>query len=109
LNAFEQLPGFAWRRTFEGVGLNSAEFGMIYEISPGQQRRRYGTEAAQALVDYAFKQLHLGRVVAETTFGNLASMGVMRKLGMRILRNPHPEPPWLQVVGLLENHNRPST
>ena len=103
LNAFAQLPGFAWRRYSEGVGLNSAEFGLFYAISIGQQRRGYGTEAAQVLVDYAFKHLHLTRVVAETTFDNVASMGVMRKLGMRIIRNPHPTPPWLQVVGLLEN------
>ena len=27
----------------------------------------------------------------------------MRKLGMRLERNPSPEPPWLQVVGVLEN------
>jgi hypothetical protein len=30
-------------------------------------------------------------------------MGVMRKLGMHLERNPYPEPPWLQVVGVIEN------
>ena len=30
-------------------------------------------------------------------------MGVMRKIGMRIERNPYPEPSWLQIVGVLEN------
>ena len=30
-------------------------------------------------------------------------MGVMRKLGMRIVKNPYPEPPWMQVVGVLEH------
>jgi [ribosomal protein S5]-alanine N-acetyltransferase len=45
----------------------------------------------------------LRRVVATTTYDNEASMGVMRKLGMRIERNPFPDPPWLQVVGILEN------
>jgi hypothetical protein len=30
-------------------------------------------------------------------------MAVMRKLGMRILRNPESEPAWFQVVGVLEN------
>jgi hypothetical protein len=54
-------------------------------------------------VDFGFRQLHLGRVVAETTFDNVASMGVMRRLGMRIIKNANPEPSWLQVVGLLEN------
>jgi ribosomal-protein-alanine N-acetyltransferase len=43
------------------------------------------------------------RVVATTTYENAASVRVMRKLGMRVERNPFPDPPWLQVVGLLEN------
>jgi hypothetical protein len=33
----------------------------------------------------------------------MASQGVMRKVGMTITRNPLPEPPWLQLVGVLEN------
>jgi ribosomal-protein-alanine N-acetyltransferase len=103
LNAFEQLPGMAWGEKPEGMGLNSTEFDLFYAISPLHQRQGYGTEAVQALVDYAFGRLKLRRVVATTTFDNVASMGVMRKLGMRIARNPHPDPPWLQVVGLLEN------
>jgi hypothetical protein len=27
---------------------------------------------------------------------------VMRRLGMRILENPHAEPAWFQVVGVLD-------
>ena len=27
---------------------------------------------------------------------------LMRRLGMRILENPHPEPAWLQTVGILD-------
>jgi len=34
---------------------------------------------------------------------NLGSQGVMRRLGMQILRNPYPEPVWLQVAGVLKN------
>ena len=41
--------------------------------------------------------------IAAATYDNAASMGVMRKLGMRIEKNPLSEPPWLQVVGILEN------
>jgi hypothetical protein len=29
-------------------------------------------------------------------------VAVMRRLGMRVLENPHPEPSWLQIVGVLE-------
>jgi hypothetical protein len=61
------------------------------------------TEATQALIDYAFTQLQLKRIVATTTYENVASIGVMRKLGMHIEQNPYPDPPWFQVIGLLEN------
>ena len=58
--------------------------------------------AAKALIDYAFNELKLRRVIATTTYDNIGSQGVMRKLGMRIEKNPLPEPPWLQVVGVIE-------
>jgi RimJ/RimL family protein N-acetyltransferase len=76
---------------------------VFYAISPRYQGQGFATEAARALADYAFEQLHLKRVVATTDYDNLASIGVMKKLGMRIEQNPYPEPPWMQVVGVIEN------
>ncbi|MDP9313700.1 MAG: GNAT family N-acetyltransferase [Chloroflexota bacterium] len=101
LNAFGQLPSYGLDST--ATGLASPEFGLYYAISPAQQRRRYAAEAAQALVDYAFGELRLRRIVATTSYDNVGSMGVMRRLGMRIERNPYPDPPWLQVVGILDH------
>lgn len=106
LNVFEQMPNFDYYDRSGNPGLYSTEFGLFYAISPSHQRQGYASEAAQALVDYAFGQLHLKRVIATTNFDNIASMAVMRKLGMRIERNPLSEPPWLQVVGVLENNTR---
>src|SRR5260370_35940096 len=63
----------------------------------------YATEAPQALINYAFTQLHLKRIVATTTYEHEASIGVMRKVGMRIEKNPSPDPSGFQVVGILEN------
>ena len=103
LNAFEQLPYFAAGETIGRSGRYSAEFGLFYAISPAHQRQGYASEAAGALVDYAFQCLNLKRIVATTNHDNNASIGVMRKLGMRVDVNPLPEPPWLQVVGILEN------
>ncbi len=103
LNAFEQLPGFASDNISGNSSLYSTEFGLFYAISPAHQRRGYASEAAQALIDYAFEHLRLKRIIATTDYDNIASMGVMRKLGMRIEKNPQPAPPWLQVVGILEN------
>jgi ribosomal-protein-alanine N-acetyltransferase len=83
-------------------------FGLFYALSPAYQRQGYATEAAQALIDYAFRQLHLQQIVATTTYDNLASIGVMRKVGMHIEKNPYPDPPWFQVAGILENNAAPS-
>lgn len=98
---FGQLPSYGPDRT--ATGLNSNEIGLYYAVSTAQQRCGYATEAAQALIDYAFKELRLRRIVATTTYDNEGSMGVMRRLGMRLERNPYPDPPWMQVVGILDH------
>lgn len=104
LKPFEQMPNFASIDASQNSGRYSTEFGLFYAISPPHQRNGYASEAAQALVNYAFDHLHLKRVVATTTYENIGSIGVMRKLGMLIDKNPFGEPPWLQVVGVLENN-----
>jgi RimJ/RimL family protein N-acetyltransferase len=103
LNAFEQLANFDPVAKPGSPSYNTTEFGLFYAISPVHQHQGYATEAAQRLIDYAFQHLRLKRIIATTTYDNTASMGVMKKLGMRIEKNPLPEPPWLQVVGVLEN------
>jgi RimJ/RimL family protein N-acetyltransferase len=103
LDAFAQVPGFSPALRPSQPWLTTTEFGLFYAITPTLQRQGYATETARALVDYAFQHLRLKRIVATTTYENAASMGVMRKLGMHLERNPYPEPPWLQVVGVLEN------
>ena len=61
------------------------------------------SEAAQALITYGFGPLNLARIVATTEYENLASIGVMRRLGMHIERNPLPDPFYFQVVGVIEH------
>jgi [ribosomal protein S5]-alanine N-acetyltransferase len=101
LDAFDQLPHFSVSPT--PGALASPEFGLFYAIAPAFQGQGYATEAARALITHAFSQLRVKRVVATTSYDNMASMGVMQKLGMRVEKNPFPDPPWLQVVGLLEH------
>lgn len=103
LAPFGQLPSLRADSKKAVAHLNATELGLFYAFSPAHQKRGYATEAARALIDYAFGQLNLRRIVATTTYDNAASMGVMRKLGMRIERNPYEEPPWFQVVGILEH------
>lgn len=78
------------------------EVGLYWAVDPAQQGQGYATEAGRALIRFAFRDFNLGRIVATTEYDNSRSIAVMRKLGMRILRNATPEPEWFQVVGLLE-------
>ncbi|HLF78918.1 MAG TPA: GNAT family N-acetyltransferase [Dehalococcoidia bacterium] len=100
MGLFDRLPSF-------GGDVDSQfmrpEVGMFWATRTGHLRRGYATEAAQALVDYAFGPLQLRRLIATTTYDNAASQAVMRHLGMSIERNPLPEPAWFQVVGVLQN------
>ena len=58
-----------------------AELG--YWIGVPHWGRGYATEAAAAMVDYAFRTLGLRRVVAHCLSRNVASARVMEKIGMR--------------------------
>ncbi len=98
LAPFGQLPAFG--------AIVDAKFepavGMFWSIRPAHQRSGCATEAAAALATWALANLNLARLVAGTDRDNAASIGVMRRLGMRIETNPYPEPRWFQVVGILE-------
>lgn len=99
LMPFAQLPSFG-AESFPARF--TPEFGMYWAISPRHQRKGIATEAAQGMVRYALETMLVRRVVATTTYTNAASIRVMEKLGMRIERNPYPEPVWFQVVGILD-------
>jgi RimJ/RimL family protein N-acetyltransferase len=100
---FGVLPGFDVAPDSPAGRRNTPEFGLYWAVHPDHQRRGYATEAARALTDFAFTVMNLRRIVATTEYENHASQAVMRHLGMRIERNPRPEPPWFQIVGVLEN------
>lgn len=101
LDVYEQIPQLC--DSSAPGSYTTAEVGLFWVIDPAQQQQGYATEAAQAMIDYAFKQMRLKRIIAATEYENIASQGVMKKVGMTITRNPLPDPPWLQVVGVLEN------
>ena len=97
MGPFGELPGFGGigpaERFRPEVGLDG--------MAPAIRGRGYATEAAAALIDHGFREMRLARIVATTTRDNLASIAVMRRLGMRVELNPLPEPHWFQVVGWL--------
>lgn len=102
MGPFGQLDYFTARNGYEDRRF-TPEFGLFWVIDPDFQRQGFASEAAQALIDHAFTHLNLSRITAGTEYSNQASMGVMQKLGMNIQKNPYPDPPWFQVVGILEN------
>jgi len=104
LAPFAQLPALGARA---GAKFEPA-VGMFWSIRPTHQRQGYATEAASALAHWALEHLNLVRLVAGTDRDNLGSIAVMRKLGMTIDVNPSPDPPWFQVVGILEQLGGPA-
>jgi RimJ/RimL family protein N-acetyltransferase len=98
LAPFGQLPSFGGR----AQAMFEPAVGMFWSILPAQQRRGYASEAASVLANWAFENLHLARLLAGTDHDNAASIAVMRRLGMTIEANPFAEPPWFQVVGIME-------
>lgn len=100
---FQRLPSFRKNGEPEDI-FNQPEFGLFWAIAPAHQRKGYAVEAAQALIDFMFKEMGIRRIVATTEFENESSQAVMRKLGMTVEQNPTPgEPFWFQVVGTLYN------
>jgi RimJ/RimL family protein N-acetyltransferase len=101
LDVFEQLPRL--RASGEPCGHTTPEIGLFWAIDPQHQRRGYASEAARAMIEHAFNQLRIKRLIATTEYSNLASQAVMAKVGMRVERNPLPHPPWLEIVGIIEH------
>ncbi len=60
----------------------TAEVGFIFD--PRYQGRGFATEAARALVDWAFTVAGMHRVIGRTEARNTASARVLEKLGMRL-------------------------
>lgn len=82
------------------------EMGLFYAFDTAYHRKGYATEATQALIDFAFTEMQLERIIATTEYDNEKSQAVMWRLGMDIQRNPFPDPFWCQIVGILENPAR---
>jgi RimJ/RimL family protein N-acetyltransferase len=97
------LMPFGLLPSFEATHRFTSEIGLFWALFPEHQGLGYATDAAAAMVSYAFDVLQLRRIVATTEHDNTRSLNVMRRLGMRIERNPGPEPGWFQSVGILDS------
>ncbi len=54
-----------------------------YSVFPAYRRQGYAWEAVRALVDWAFAQRGVMHISAECETGNVASIRILEKLGMR--------------------------
>jgi RimJ/RimL family protein N-acetyltransferase len=70
--------GVFWRSERD----RTAEVGFIFD--PRHQGKGFATEAAGALVDWAFTGAGMHRVIGRTEARNVASARVLEKLGMRL-------------------------
>lgn len=93
-----QLPSFGSQENSS----MQAEVSLMWAVLPELWGNGYAPEAAQALIDVLFEQANLKRMIATTEYDNLASQRVMEKVGMRVEKNPFPDPFWFKVVGIIE-------
>jgi RimJ/RimL family protein N-acetyltransferase len=100
VDVYGQLPSLGGQANCPAT----AEVGLLWLIDTAHQGQGYATEAAQSLIEFAFGSMRLHRLIATTEHDNVASQAVMHKLGMKVERNPFPDPPWLQTVGIIENN-----
>ena len=98
-----QLPSFG---ATPNAGIH-LELGMFWAVTPERQGNGVASEAAAAMLDYAFEHMDMARVVATTDNDNLASQGVMRRIGMTVERNPYADPFWFQSMGWIDRVGRP--
>lgn len=62
------------------------ELEILYGIAEEKWGRSLAAEAARAMIRYGFESLGFERIVASTDAGNVASVRVMERLGMRFER-----------------------
>ncbi|MBA9075659.1 GNAT family N-acetyltransferase [Rufibacter quisquiliarum] len=65
------------------IDYDAEEAALWYLLNPTYWNKGYTTEAARALIEYGFEELHLHRFWADCDPRNVGSYRVMEKLGMR--------------------------
>jgi RimJ/RimL family protein N-acetyltransferase len=96
------IPYYRYIADAQESEYNYPEVGLFFAISPHYQCRGFAYEASKALIDIAFTNLKLKRVIGITHLHNNPSIAVLKRLGMRI--ETIPDHKWMQVVGILQNN-----
>jgi RimJ/RimL family protein N-acetyltransferase len=89
-----RFVGWFHLRPAEGAPPDEVELG--YRLHRSAWGKGYATEGSRALIDKAFAELRVQRVVASTMVVNVASRRVMEKAGLRFVRTFHQ--PWPDYI-----------
>jgi RimJ/RimL family protein N-acetyltransferase len=79
LKSETKLVGHLYLKQVEPMEMTTWELGYIF--NPKFQRKGYASEAAAALVDYAFTQYHPHRIMARCNPENMASWKLLERIG----------------------------
>lgn len=80
---------------------SSIEFELGYALLEEYRNKGYATEAAKAIVEFAFTKAEIGRIMARTDLDNPDSMKVMKRLEMEVYRSEE----WGGFAAMLVNPN----
>ena len=75
-----ELIGFCGFRFFYD---NPPELQLIYGLSPQYWGKGLATEAAKAMIQYGFTEHKFEQIISATDVGNIASVQVMERIGMK--------------------------
>lgn len=88
----------------DGHPFNTPEMGVGYALSSRHRGQGYAAEAVRALLEYAFRELKVRRVVALAERENVNSANLMARVGMTVGINPDGEAVYPWAVGMIENN-----
>ena len=105
LGMIDLLSYRAWYIVFQEAPdspYHSLEVEMSYVLGHRYWSQGYAREAGKAVIEYAFKDLRLKRLVNSVQGENVRSINLMKRLGFRIEQNLHPD--WSgRLYGILDN------
>lgn len=84
--------------------LATPEVELYYKLGRDWWRQGYATEACRRLIEFAFNEMRLVRIVTVTHKDNVASLRLMARLGMKLDTAPSAWPD--DVIGILKNPRR---
>ena len=81
------------------LATTSIEFELGYAMKEAYRGNGYATEAVMCMIDFAFKEAKVSRILATTDIDNVRSSAMMRRVGMKTVANSE----WGGVGAMVRN------